>query len=92
MNKTIIDEITKIPGYENKRLFNGAYGAQPTTKKMASRPLKYFKPGQSKVHDIDYILDATGLKDGMTISFHHCLRNGDAIMHYVISKIAEKGI
>lgn len=92
MNKSILDEITKIPGYENKRLFNGAYGAQPTTKKMASRPLKYFKPGQSKVHDIDYILDATGLKDGMTISFHHCLRNGDAIMHYVISKIAEKGI
>lgn len=33
MNKSILDEITKIPGYENKRLFNGAYGAQPTTKR-----------------------------------------------------------
>lgn len=57
---------------------------------MAPRPVKYFRPGQDKVKDLDYILDAVGLKDGMTISFHHCLRNGDAVMLYIVDAIAKK--
>ena len=83
--------INKIPGYENKKAFAGAFATQPTGK-MAAKPLKCVKPGTKKVFDLEYILDAVGLKDGMTISFHHCLRNGDAVMHYVIAAIAKKGI
>lgn len=37
-------------------------------------------------------IDATGLKDGMTISFHHHFRNGDYVMKMVVDAIAEKGI
>lgn len=33
-----------------------------------------------------------GLKDGMTISFHHHLRNGDFVMNNVVETIAEMGI
>ena len=58
----------------------------------APRPVKFFRPGTDKVKSLDYILDAIGLKDGMTISFHHCLRNGDAVMLYVVDAIAKKGI
>lgn len=84
-------EINKIAGLENKKAFAGAFAATPTGK-MAQRPLKFVKPGFNKVHELDYILDAVGLKDGQTISFHHSLRNGDAVMYTIISAIAKKGI
>lgn len=41
---------------------------------------------------IDTAIDAAGLKDGMTISFHHHLRNGDYVMKLVVDAIARKGI
>lgn len=38
----------------------------------------------------DAIVDS-GLKDGMTISFHHHLRNGDRVVNLVLSEIAAMG-
>lgn len=35
---------------------------------------------------------ATGLKDGATISFHHHLRNGDAVINTVVDMLAEAGL
>lgn len=35
---------------------------------------------------------AAGLKDHMTISFHHHLRNGDYVLNMVLAKAAEMGI
>ena len=34
----------------------------------------------------------SGLKDGMTISFHHHLRNGDFVLNMVLEAAAELGI
>jgi citrate lyase subunit alpha/citrate CoA-transferase len=34
----------------------------------------------------------TGLKDGMTVSFHHHMRNGDYVLNMVMDQIAELGI
>ncbi len=34
----------------------------------------------------------SGLKDGMTVSFHHHLRNGDCVLNTVMDCIAEMGI
>ena len=87
----LMAEINKIPGYEQKKIFAGAFATQPSGS-MAARPLKCVKPGTKKVYGLEYILDAVGLKDGMTISFHHCLRNGDAVMQYIVAAIAKKGI
>ena len=39
----------------------------------------------------DAIISA-GLKDGMTISFHHHMRNGDYVLNMVMEQIAELGI
>lgn len=48
---------------------------------------------QNKLCDsIEDAIRKSGLKDGMTISFHHHLRNGDYVMNMVIDKIAEMGI
>ncbi|MGX2969271.1 citrate lyase subunit alpha [Ursidibacter sp. B-7004-1] len=33
----------------------------------------------------------SGLKDGMTVSFHHAFRNGDMVVNLVMNKIAEMG-
>ena len=37
-------------------------------------------------------IKATGLRDGMTISFHHHLRNGDYILNLVLEEAARMGI
>ena len=47
-------------------------------------------PGKDKIIALDKVIDAVGLKDGMTISFHHALRNGDLVMQKVIAAISKK--
>lgn len=37
-------------------------------------------------------LEAVGLRNGMTISFHHHLRNGDRVLNLTMQAIAEMGI
>lgn len=89
---SLMKKINLIPGLENKKVFTGAFATIPSGRRMARRPIKWSNPNTNKVKDLSYILDAVGLKDGMTISFHHCLRNGDLVMLYVIDAIAKKGI
>ncbi len=38
------------------------------------------------------VVSATGLKDGDTISFHHHLRNGDAVLNTVLDTLARAGL
>jgi len=40
---------------------------------------------------IEEAIEAAGLQDGMTISFHHALRNGDRVMNTVMAVIAKMG-
>lgn len=42
--------------------------------------------------DLDAVLDALNLKDNMTFSFHHHLRNGDKVLNMVMEKIHERGL
>jgi citrate lyase subunit alpha/citrate CoA-transferase len=37
-------------------------------------------------------IEASGLRDGGTVSFHHHLRNGDQVINMVIEQIALMGI
>ncbi len=37
-------------------------------------------------------IELSGLKSGMTVSFHHHLRNGDYVLNMVMEQIAEMGI
>ncbi|MBO4760444.1 MAG: citrate lyase subunit alpha [Bacteroidales bacterium] len=45
-----------------------------------------------KVVSLEDAIRKSGLKDGMTISFHHHFRGGDKIVNMVVDKIAEMGI
>lgn len=43
------------------------------------------------MEDLDQLLDSLDLTDGMTVSFHHHLRNGDAVLNMVMGAIAKRG-
>lgn len=48
--------------------------------------------GSKVLKDIDAALDRLNLFNGMTISFHHHLRNGDMLVNLVVQKLAERGL
>ena len=41
---------------------------------------------------IEAAIEATGLSDGMTISFHHSFRDGDRVINQVLDACAKKGL
>ena len=47
---------------------------------------------QKLVNSLREVIALTGLRDGMTVSFHHHLRNGDHVLNMVMDAIAEAGI
>lgn len=51
------------------------------------------KPMANKLLDSsEKTIEVTRLKDGLTISFHHHLRNSDYILKLVLEKIIAKGL
>lgn len=59
----------------------------------SSRKIKPVKPRDTKLlGSIREAIEKTGLKDGMTISFHHHFREGDFVMNMVLAEIAKMGI
>lgn len=44
------------------------------------------------VRSIREVVSLAGVKDGMTVSFHHHLRNGDFVLNMVMQEIANAGI
>ncbi|WP_018412170.1 citrate lyase subunit alpha [Methyloversatilis thermotolerans] len=81
-----------IPGYRVVKPYLGAYGA-PDGQVQIRRTVSGPKPEASKLlPDVAAAIDACGLKDGDTISFHHHLRNGDHVMNRVLAEIARRGL
>ncbi|MCK5561177.1 MAG: citrate lyase subunit alpha [Thermoplasmata archaeon] len=79
-------------GSKHYQPFKGAFATRPTGIK-ATPKLAMHRRGRSKLlPSIEAAIKATGLKSGMTVSFHHHLRNGDYIMNMVMDKIAKMGI
>ncbi|MCF7936064.1 MAG: citrate lyase subunit alpha [Synergistales bacterium] len=55
-------------------------------------PLKPEPPTRNKVtHNLKKAIEDSGLENGMTISFHHHLRNGDAVLPMVLEALREMG-
>ena len=46
----------------------------------------------TKVMSLEDAIRHSGLKDGMTISFHHHFRSGDKVINMVVDKLAEMGV
>lgn len=68
------------------------WSLQPHTER-STRPTKRIARDANKLlPDLREAIIASGLKDGMTISTHHSLRNGDKVLNQVVREIDELGI
>jgi citrate lyase subunit alpha/citrate CoA-transferase len=82
----------RIEGIGELKPYEGAFNYSPLGRKAGSK-LNKVLPGQSKLlNSIEKAILETGLKDGMTISFHHHLRNGDYVINMVMDVIADMGV
>lgn len=76
----------------DRKLYEGEFSMDSTIAK-ASPVIKSVNPRQSKLVDnLEEAIVRCGLRDGMTISFHHHFREGDYILNMVIEVIAKLGI
>ena len=71
-----------------------AYSTPPSPYPVVSqRVMRRLQPGEKKLlPNLRTAIEASGLKDGMTISFHHCFREGDKVIAQVLTVIKELGI
>jgi citrate lyase subunit alpha/citrate CoA-transferase len=86
--------LTEING-ESHIPFKGVGKYAPQGRKAAP-PLRscrdYPGDGDKRVESIKVALQKCGIKDGMTISSHHHLRNGDYIPNMIFDAAAELGV
>lgn len=71
------------------RMGKGVYDDSQRTK--AIQPKQEYQKESSKVVSLEEAIRRSGLKDGMTISFHHHFRGGDKVVNMVVDKLAEMG-
>ncbi|MGH4124254.1 MAG: citrate lyase subunit alpha [Clostridium sp.] len=77
---------------KHRKLYEGEFSVDSTIAKVAP-VIKPVNPGESKLLcSIEEAIVKSGLKDGMTISFHHHFREGDYILNMVVDTIARLGI
>ena len=82
-----------IEGYGKTKLFQGAFALKPEGYRAGGKIRCVNSTCTDKrVSDIKAAIAASGLKSGMTVSFHHHLRNGDFVVNMVIDACAEMGI
>lgn len=61
------------------------------TDKKVTTPRKDYQHESRKVVSLEEAIRRSGLRDGMTISFHHHFRGGDKVVNMVVGKLAEMG-
>ncbi len=74
--------------------YQGAYVTPARTETVVTkRTAGHRIPGDAKLlPTLEDAVKASGLRDGMTISFHHCFREGDQIIGQVLTAIRALGI
>ena len=61
------------------------------TDAKVTTPRSEYQKESTKVVTLEEAIKRSGLKDGMTISFHHHFRSGDKVINMVVAKLAEMG-
>ena len=94
MKNAVGREIPERIGDYIVRPYSGAYTGNPGTEPVKSlRTAGKHVSGDCKMAEsIEDAIKACGLKDGMTISFHHSFREGDEIIGQVLKAIKNLGI
>ncbi len=89
MNKNIPNY---IDGYGDVISYKGAFKYNPTKSTVSKPIVASSKSCQKLLKNLEAAIDKCNLQDGMTISFHHHLRNGDELLNSVMDVISSKGI
>lgn len=86
-------EIPEEIGGRKLKPYIGPYATIPSADIQVKKKQTRILPGESKVKDsIKDAIISSGLKDGMTISFHHHFREGDYAIGLVLTEIQKLGI
>ena len=81
-----------IDGYGEVIPFQGAFRDAGIQTRKAVK-VTSVNPFDRKVLDnLEQAFDKLNIKDGMTISFHHHLRNGDHVLNMVVEGLAKRGV
>ncbi|MHA1451005.1 MAG: citrate lyase subunit alpha, partial [Candidatus Hodarchaeales archaeon] len=73
--------------------FKGALATTPKGRYYSPRYCNLFSRRDNKVFDsLEKAFQHLTLKDGMTIGFHHALRNGDFVINAVVETLARMGL
>ncbi|WP_297404731.1 citrate lyase subunit alpha [uncultured Cetobacterium sp.] len=93
VNKRIDESLLKtIKGYEDRKVYETPFAFQPENSINEDSTELKGKVKRTKVlNSLEEAIIKSGLKDGMTISFHHHFRNGDKVLPLVMNKLAEMG-
>lgn len=78
----------------HKEVFQGAFAKQGVTyTREANKSTVNIDPKHDKVvASIEEVLKKCGIKDGMTLSFHHHFREGDKVVNMVMEAVHTMGI
>jgi len=92
MRNALGREVPERLGDRELRPFEGAFAIRNEGRK-AARHQKTATQHENKVlPSLDAAIEASGLSDGGTISFHHCFRDGDRLINQVLDACARKGL
>ena len=81
-----------VDGYGRIVPFAGAFATDPKGSRAAPR-IKFIRPSQNKVlPSLEAAFKAAGVRDSMTLSFHHHLRNGDFVLNTVLAEANRLGL
>ncbi len=91
VGRDIPEEVLKATG---KDIFRGTFAKEGYEYKKAAPTVRaYMDPNRSKLVDsIHDVLVKCGIKDGMTLSFHHHFREGDYVVNMVMEEVHKMGI
>lgn len=88
----MIAEAAVLEGYGTVRPYAGPFARAGVARTVGGLRTAR-RPGEAKLlASIDAALDACEVTDGATLSFHHHLRNGDAVMNLVLDAVARRGL
>ena len=80
-----LNQIPHIDEIAHHGVFHGAAEKKPATFQERSASQNKIVPS------LEEAIRRTGLRDGMTISFHHHFRNGDHIINQVVALLTKMG-
>ena len=94
MMKTILGrELPEtIDGYGKVKPYQGSLEDTGIKNKKAVKLTSVNPYDQKVLENLEQAFDKLNINDGMTISFHHHLRNGDHVLNRVVEGLAKRGV